>query len=82
VSLDDVQSVAKFAQDQKLSFSLLSDPDGGVARKYGVLGDGAFARRVTFVLDPEGVVRHVDEKVNVTTHGADLAAVIEKLQGE
>ena len=60
---------------------MLSDPDGSVARKYGVLGDGErYARRVTFVVDPEGVVRHVDETVDVARHGAALAEVLGDLR--
>jgi peroxiredoxin len=39
-----------------------------------------FARRVTFVLDEKGVVRHVDENVQVDSHGADLVRVIGELR--
>ena len=82
VSLDDVAALAAFAEAQELTFPLLSDPDGSVARKYGALMAGRpFARRVTFVIDGAGVLRHVDEEVDVTKHGADLAALIEKLKG-
>ena len=39
-----------------------------------------FARRVTFVLDDKGVVRHVDQAVKVDTHGADLLTLLEDLR--
>ena len=81
LSLDDVASLAEFAKAQQLAFPLLSDPDGSVARKYGVLmPNRPMSRRVTFVLDPHGVLRHVDEKVDVGRHGADLAALLEQLR--
>lgn len=81
-SLDDVQDLAKFAEDQQLDFGLLSDPDGSLARKYDVLPkDGGYTNRVTFVIDGKGVLRHVDEGVQVSTHGADLAKLIRGLQG-
>jgi peroxiredoxin Q/BCP len=81
ISLDDVASQAAFARAQKLGFSLLSDPDGSAARKYGVLSpDGRYAARVTFILDAEGVVRHVDREVDVQTHGDDLLDLIEELE--
>jgi alkyl hydroperoxide reductase subunit AhpC len=33
-----------------------------VSRKYGILSeDSGFARRTTFVIDTEGVVRHIDQ---------------------
>ncbi len=81
MSLDDVAALAAFAQAQELAFPLLSDPDGSAARKYGVLmEDRPFARRVTFVIDDKGILRHVDEKVDVSKHGEDIAGLIEKLK--
>lgn len=81
ISLDDVQTQARFAKTEHLGFRLLSDADGSVATKYGVLReDGRYAARVTFVVDPHGVVRKVDRAVDVSTHGSDLAAAVAKLQ--
>ncbi|MAG55278.1 MAG: dienelactone hydrolase [Planctomycetes bacterium] len=39
-----------------------------------------YARRVTFIVDPKGVIRHVARKVNVRTHGADLTQIIQGLK--
>ena len=81
ISLDDVVTQAKFVKDQELNFPLLSDPDGSVARRYGVLAAGArFPSRITFVIDDEGVVRDVNDKVNVQSHGMDLAELVVQLQ--
>ena len=80
VSLDSVVDLSIFAEEQELNFRLLSDPDGSAATKYGVFA-GRFANRVTFVLDEKGVLRHIDQSVEVTTHGADLVEVVRKLQG-
>jgi peroxiredoxin len=42
-----------------LPFSLLSDPDGEVSRRYGVWDDeGQIARPAIFVGDREGIVRY------------------------
>lgn len=79
LSLDDVRSQKAFAEAQELTYPLLSDPDGSVAARYGVLGRG-IAQRVTFVVDPAGAVRLVDREVNVLEHGADLARKIRDLQ--
>ena len=82
VSLDDVVDLAKFAEAQELNFQLLSDPDGSVATKYGVLPDGGrAARRITFIIDDEGVLRLVDQNVNVRAHGTDLLDMVVDLQG-
>lgn len=82
ISLDDVTSQKSFHEAQKLNFPLLSDPDGSVASKYGVLlADKGYSARVTFLIDDKGVLRHVDGKVNVGAHGADLAGVVRGLRG-
>jgi peroxiredoxin Q/BCP len=83
VSLDDVKSQREFHEQQKLNFPLLSDPDGSVAAKYGaMMKDKPYSARVTFVIDDKGVLRHRDEKVNVASHGADLAGVVRGLRGQ
>ena len=80
VSLDSVTDLAKFHEQQELNFPLLSDPDGSAASKYGVLPEGGrFAARVTFVIDPEGKLRAIDDKVNVDSHGEDLIMLVEEL---
>ena len=81
VSFDDVLAQAAFHNKQELAFPLLSDPDGSAAKKYAVAMQGRpFARRVTFIIDDEGVLRHIDEKVSVRSHGSDLATLVEGLQ--
>jgi peroxiredoxin Q/BCP len=80
ISLDDVVSQKQFVDKEKLNFPLLSDTDGSVARKYRTLPEGGkYTSRVTFVVDPKGVVRHVDRSVQVATHGSDLVAVVGRL---
>ncbi len=64
---------------EKLNFKLLSDPDGSVANKYGV-GGSSYPRRHSFVIDDKGVLQHVTKKVNVMSHGQDLADLIKKLK--
>jgi peroxiredoxin Q/BCP len=80
ISLDDVVSQRKFVEEQRLTFPLLSDPDGSVARKFHVLPEGAaWTKRHTFVVDPAGVVRHVDRAVDVVAHGAALTELLREL---
>jgi len=81
LSLDDVAAMKKFHTDQELNFSLLSDADASAAAKYGVLSQRGFANRVTFVVDEYGVVIYVDESVDVSAHGSDLAGKIAELKG-
>jgi peroxiredoxin Q/BCP len=61
VSVDDEESHRCFAEDQGLRFPLVSDRGGELAGKLGVTKDfgeyGMLARRVTFLLDRDAIVR-------------------------
>jgi peroxiredoxin Q/BCP len=60
ISSDSVESHRSFAVKHDLSFTLLSDEGGNIRRLYGVPKTfGLFPGRVTYVIDREGVVRHV-----------------------
>jgi peroxiredoxin Q/BCP len=79
--MDDVKTLQAFAEAQNLEFPLLSDPDGSLAGKYRVLYSGRpMARRVTFLVDPLGLIRHIDTEVKLATHGSDMLALVKKLQ--
>ncbi|MFT4514779.1 MAG: peroxiredoxin Q/BCP [Planctomycetota bacterium] len=82
ISTDDVKSQAKFRKDQNLDFHLLSDPDGSVAKKYGVLMKGRpYAKRVTFIIDDKGAVRSIIPKVEISAHGDQVLQIIAKMRG-
>jgi thioredoxin-dependent peroxiredoxin len=77
-----VRTQALFVKQQDLNFPLLSDPDASAAAKYDVLSKRGLADRVTFVVDPKGVLRHISDKVDVRAHGQDLVDLIKRLQAE
>jgi peroxiredoxin Q/BCP len=61
VSADAPERNQAWARQLKLPFRLLSDPDGRVARRWGVWDDTwNLSRRVTFVLDRAGRIRYVE----------------------
>ncbi|MFA0738985.1 MAG: hypothetical protein LKKZDAJK_002105 [Candidatus Fervidibacter sp.] len=83
ISVDTVQTQKEFCAEQKLPFSLLADPEGKIAKMFGVFNEERkLAKRVTFLIDPKGVIRAIDEKVNVRTHGQDLLKRLKELQRE
>ena len=60
VSGDDVESHEKFAAEHILQYILLSDKGDKVRKLYGASGAlGLMPGRVTFVIDKEGVIRHI-----------------------
>ena len=77
ISLDDVKSHAEFARKYHVPFPLLSDADTTVAAAYGVLasrGDSHYARRTTFLIDPQGKVAKVYEDVDPEKNSAQVLA--------
>lgn len=82
ISVDNVESHARFAEKHGLPFPLLSDPDGNVASLYGSifsLGPLKLAKRHTFIIDPEGNIAKVYRKVRPEKHSevviSDLAEI-------
>jgi len=60
VSSDTVESHGSFASECNASFNLLSDEGGRVRNLYGVESSlGLMPGRVTYVIDPNGIVRHI-----------------------
>ena len=62
ISVDDAEANRKFAQSIGATFPVLSDPQKMTAKAYGVLNfTHLFANRVTFVIDMDGVIQHVEK---------------------
>ena len=79
VSTDDEKSHRKFAEKYSLPFTLLADTDHSVADAYGVYGEKEWAGkkymgvdRKTFLIDEEGRIRKVFDKVNVEEHADEV----------
>jgi peroxiredoxin Q/BCP len=77
ISKDDLETQKKFHASLALPFPLLSDPDGKVARAFGV-DKGEYAERVTFVIGKDGVVKEVFEGKNAIDPAGALGACSRK----
>ncbi len=78
VSLDPPQQNAEFAKSVDAKQVLLSDEGGSVASAFGV-GAGGYAKRWTFYVDKDGVVRAIDTEVATDTAGQDIARKLGEL---
>lgn len=56
VSVDDVDSHKAFAEKHGLPFTLLADASKETAERYDVMNFTGFAKRETFLIDPQGVI--------------------------
>ncbi len=79
ISRDSVASHKKFKAKQSLNFILLSDSDSKVCEKYGVIADKSLfgikyrgINRSTFLIDEEGKIEKIWQKVKVTGHAQEL----------
>ncbi|MCS7161960.1 MAG: thioredoxin-dependent thiol peroxidase [Bacteroidia bacterium] len=79
VSADDVESHKKFAQKYQLPFSLLADPNKEIIKAYGAWGTKKlYGRtyegplRITFIIDEEGRIARIIEKVETDKHAQQI----------
>ncbi|MBD2662849.1 alkyl hydroperoxide reductase/ Thiol specific antioxidant/ Mal allergen [Richelia sinica FACHB-800] len=75
VSADDEAAHQAFTAKYSLNFPLLADTDKSIIKAYDVDG-GGYAKRVTYVISPEGKIAHVDANVNTPTHASDVLKVL------
>jgi peroxiredoxin Q/BCP len=75
VSADDEASHQAFTAKYNLNFPLLADTNQALIKAYDVDG-GGYAKRVTYVISPEGKIIHVDGTVNTATHAGDVLAAL------
>ena len=75
VSADDEASHQAFTEKYGLNFPLLADTDQSLIKAYDVEG-GGYAKRVTYVIDGNGKITHVDGAVNTATHAQDVLSVL------
>lgn len=76
VSVDSVKRQCEFAEKENIRFTLIGDESKDIGRAYGVLWPVLDVdRRVTFIIDPGGVVEHVIwHELRVYRHLDDVLA--------
>jgi peroxiredoxin Q/BCP len=75
ISTDPIDRQKAFSDKYQLPFAILSDEAGTVADRYGVLiesGNMNFARRETFLIDPEGRIAKHYPHVNPDRHTEEV----------
>ena len=87
ISPDSVKSHEKFRRKFELPYNLLADVGHQVAEAYGVWKPKSMfginfdgVARTTFLIDAEGRVARVFEKVNPLGHGKEVAEELQRLK--
>ncbi len=80
VSPDSEKSHKGFAEKQKLNFPIISDTNHAIAESYGVWGEKKFMGRTymgilrtTFVIDENGTIEKIFDKVDTNRHFEQIA---------
>lgn len=85
ISADSGKKHGKFINKYKLPFSLIADTEKDIINSFNVWGEKKFMGRVfngilrtTFVIDEEGIVQHIIDKVKTKTHSEQIIELISK----
>jgi peroxiredoxin len=84
ISFDPPAANKRFADKQNFAFPLLSDIDHSVGNAYGVMRPPGYKwadlpRRITFLIDPERVIRRVYDVADVAHHADEVLADLREL---
>jgi thioredoxin-dependent peroxiredoxin len=83
ISPDTEKKHVGFIKKFSLPYSLISDEEQVMMKLYGVWGEKKFmgktfdgVHRTTFLIDEEGIIQHIFDKVDSANHAAQLLSVL------
>ena len=83
VSADSVAKQKKFQEKYNLPFPLLADVDKKICQAFGVIKDKSMYGRIfkgisrmTFVIGPDGKIKHIFDKVKAAGHAEEVLAYL------
>ena len=83
-SFDDTSANKAFREKYDFPFRLLSDYDEQVGVQYETRDPGtekvSFSKRLSFLIDPEGIIRRSYEVADIPAHPAEVLADLYELQ--
>ncbi len=89
VSPDSVKSHDNFIAKKELNFTLIADPEKQICNLYDIIGEKKMygktymgVIRTTYIINPEGEIAYVFEKVKVKGHVDQVIEKIEELKSK
>ena len=79
ISIDTVEDQAKFVKEYGIPYLHLSDTAKDTCKTYAGLNVVGLAKRSTFIIDKNGVVRKIFRDINVEQHGKEIADFLKQL---
>ena len=78
ISYDSEEKHEGFSKKHNLNFPLLSDRDKSISKLYDSSG-WLFPNRKTFIINQNGIIAHIIDPVNISTHNSIILSVLDSL---
>ena len=79
ISIDNVESQKKFVDKYDIPYLHLSDTQKNTCKKYPGLNIAGLAKRVTFIIDKNGIIKNIFRNIDVQNHGKQIVEFLKKL---
>ena len=79
ISIDTVEDQRKFVTEYGIPYRHLSDPQKETCKKYAGINLAGLAKRSTFIIDRQGVIKKIFRNIDVDNHGKEIANFLKKL---
>ena len=79
ISIDTVESQKKFVDEYDIPYLHLSDTQKDTCKKYSGLNIAGLAKRVTFIIDKNRIVKNIFQNIDVQNHGKQIVEFLKKL---
>lgn len=79
ISVDSVEDQKKFVTEYNIPYNHLSDTKKDACKAYAGLNIVGLAKRSTFIIDKEGIIRKIFRDVDVDKHGEQIADFLKQI---
>ena len=80
ISVDSVNSQSEFVKEYQVPYVHLSDPKKIACKKYAGTNIAGLAKRSTFIIDKNGIIRDIMREINVASHGQEILDSLKKIK--
>ena len=79
ISIDTIDAQKKFVEEYKIPYLHLSDTQKETCKTYAGLNLAGLAKRSTFIIDKQGVIKKIFRNVDVEKHGQEIANFLKQM---
>ncbi len=79
ISIDTVEDQRKFVEEYSIPYLHLSDTTKETCKKYAGLNLAGLAKRSSFIIDKQGLIKKIYRNIDVENHGKEIANFLKEL---